>query len=243
MLAPGSPQDPVQLIDVRDLGAFLVRLIEDKATGVFNALGPDKPLTIGQMLAACKRAAQSDATFTWVDADFLKKQAVHAWSDMPVWVPSSGDTAGFARVSATRAPEGGADFPSDRRDRQGHARLVLHPARRPPRQAAQPVSPRTAKPRSSPPGRHAPKNPERHTTLRSKTTHVRTKRRPHTPRLGPVTTHVRTRTRDHARECVVQTGRKSSNLGRQPDPRWQSCREPALKRIRPHSSPAISELS
>lgn len=52
VLAPGSADDPVQLIDVRDLGAFLVRLIEDKATGVYNALGPEKPLTIGQTLEA-----------------------------------------------------------------------------------------------------------------------------------------------------------------------------------------------
>ena len=110
VLAAGSPDDPIQLIDVRDLGAFLVRLIEDKATGVFNALGPDKVLTMGQMLAACKQAAQSNATFTWVDADFLEKQGVHAWSDMPAWVPSSGDTAGFAKVSNARAVKAGLTF-------------------------------------------------------------------------------------------------------------------------------------
>jgi 2'-hydroxyisoflavone reductase len=110
VLAPGASDDPVQLIDVRDLGAFLVKLIEDKATGVFNALGPDKVLTIGRMLSACKRAAQSNATFTWADAEFLTKEGVHAWSDMPVWVPSSGDTAGFARVSNARALKAGLTF-------------------------------------------------------------------------------------------------------------------------------------
>jgi 2'-hydroxyisoflavone reductase len=110
VLAPGSPDDPVQLIDVRDLGAFLVRLIEDKTTGVFNALGPDKVLTMGQTLDACKKAAQSDATFTWADAEFLEKQGVHAWSDMPAWVPASGDTAGFARFSNARAVKAGLTF-------------------------------------------------------------------------------------------------------------------------------------
>ena len=99
VLAPGSADDPIQLIDVRDLGAFLVRLIEDKTTGVFNALGPDKPLSMGQTLEACKKVAGSNATFTWCDADFLKKQGVQAWSDMPAWVPSTGDTAGFMKVS------------------------------------------------------------------------------------------------------------------------------------------------
>ncbi len=110
VLAPGSPDDPIQLIDVRDLGEFLVRLIDDHTTGVFNALGPDKTLTMGRTLEACKEVARSDATFTWVDADFLEKQGVNAWSDMPAWVPSSGETAGFARVGNARAIKAGLTF-------------------------------------------------------------------------------------------------------------------------------------
>jgi 2'-hydroxyisoflavone reductase len=110
VLAPGAPDDPIQLIDVRDLGAFLVQLIEDKTTGVFNALGPERPLAMGQTLAACQEASRSDATFTWVDAEFLEKQGVHAWSDMPAWVPSAGETAGFAKVSNARAIKAGLSF-------------------------------------------------------------------------------------------------------------------------------------
>jgi 2'-hydroxyisoflavone reductase len=110
VLAPGSADDPIQLIDVRDLGEFLVRLIDDHTTGVFNALGPDKMLTMGRTLEACKQVAQSDATFTWVDAEFLEKQGVHAWSDMPAWVPTGGETAGFAKVSNARAIKAGLMF-------------------------------------------------------------------------------------------------------------------------------------
>ena len=110
VLAPGSADDPIQLIDVRDLGEFLVRLIDDGTKGVFNALGPDKTLTMGRTLEACKEAARSDATFTWADADFLEKQGVHAWSDMPAWVPNQGETAGFAKVSNARAVKAGLTF-------------------------------------------------------------------------------------------------------------------------------------
>jgi 2'-hydroxyisoflavone reductase len=49
-------------------------------------------------------------TFTWVDADFLEKQGVHAWSDMPAWVPNGGETAGFAKVSNARAIKAGLTF-------------------------------------------------------------------------------------------------------------------------------------
>jgi 2'-hydroxyisoflavone reductase len=110
VLAPGSPDDPIQLIDVRDIGAFLVRLIEDRTLGVFNATGPDRTLTMGRTLEACKEADRSDATFTWVDAKFLEMQGVHPWSDMPAWVPSAGETAGFAKVSNARALKAGLTF-------------------------------------------------------------------------------------------------------------------------------------
>jgi 2'-hydroxyisoflavone reductase len=110
VLAPGSPNDPIQLIDVRDLGEFLVRVIEDKTLGVFNALGPDKTLTMGQLLQACKDVSHIDASLTWADAEFLAKQNVQAWSDMPVWVPPSGDTAGFAKVNFARARKAGLKF-------------------------------------------------------------------------------------------------------------------------------------
>jgi 2'-hydroxyisoflavone reductase len=110
VLAPGSPDDPVQLIDAADLGAFLVRLIEGNVTGVFNATGPDKTLTIGAMLDACKAVSKSDAKFQWADPDFLKEQKIGAWMDMPVWVPNRGETAGFAKVSIAKALKAGLTF-------------------------------------------------------------------------------------------------------------------------------------
>lgn len=110
VLAPGSPDDPVQLIDVRDLGEFLVRLIEDRTTGVFNALGPKETLTMGRVLEACREAAGSRATFAWADAKFLEKEGVQPWSDMPAWLPNEGETAGFAKVSNARAVKAGLAF-------------------------------------------------------------------------------------------------------------------------------------
>ena len=110
VLAPGDPADPVQLIDVRDLGAWIVTLIENQTIGVFNALGPDKPLTIGAMLDACKYASGGDARFIWADADFLEQNKVQAWSDMPVWVPHRGDSLGFHEVSNSRAVQAGLTF-------------------------------------------------------------------------------------------------------------------------------------
>lgn len=110
VLAPGTPQDPTQFIDARDLGRFIVELLEKNRAGVFNATGPKEPLPMGELLASCKRVSGSDASFTWVPAAFLEAQQVAPWADMPVWVPPVDDMAGFARVSIARALAAGLTF-------------------------------------------------------------------------------------------------------------------------------------
>jgi len=110
VLAPGTPEDPVQIIDVRDLGEWVVKAVEDRRVGVYNATGPEKPLGMGGILETCKKVSKSDARFIWADSDFLEEQKVAAWSDMPSWVPPKGDMAGFARVNCSKAIEHGLKF-------------------------------------------------------------------------------------------------------------------------------------
>lgn len=103
VLAPGTPDDPVQFIDVRDLGTWIVRAIDAKHVGVFNATGPAAKLGIGGLLAACQKATTAKSTLTWVSREFLDEKKVEAWSDMPVWLPPVGETAGANSVSAAKA--------------------------------------------------------------------------------------------------------------------------------------------
>lgn len=110
VLAPGNPTDPVQFIDARDLAEWIIRMVEQKTTGVFNATGPKSKLTIKGMLDGIKAATKSNAEFTWADADFLAAQKVSPWSDMPVWVPPRGDEAGFAEISIKKALAKGMTF-------------------------------------------------------------------------------------------------------------------------------------
>ncbi|HEV8267668.1 MAG TPA: NAD-dependent epimerase/dehydratase family protein, partial [Thermoanaerobaculia bacterium] len=112
VLAPGTPKDPIQFIDVRDLAEWTIRMIESGSTGTYNATGPKSELTIGALLSSCKAVAKSDAAFTWADADFLEAQKVSAWGDMPVWVPPVGDSMGFSRISNKRALDKGITFRS-----------------------------------------------------------------------------------------------------------------------------------
>jgi 2'-hydroxyisoflavone reductase len=114
ILAPGSPTDPLQFIDGRDLGEWTIRLLEQKAFGKFNAIGPLSKLTIGEMLGGMRgvMSGSHPISFTWVPADFLEAQKVAPWQDMPVWVPPIGDYAGFGQASNRRAVESGLTFRS-----------------------------------------------------------------------------------------------------------------------------------
>lgn len=110
VLCPGASDDPIQLIDARDLAEWLVLLAEKGTPGVFDAAGPPTGLTIGKLIDACKAASTNNAKLTWVAADFLERHSVGAWGDMPVWVPPSGDSAGFHRRKIARAPAAGLTF-------------------------------------------------------------------------------------------------------------------------------------
>ena len=140
VLAPYTPKAPVQFIDARDLAEWTIRMVENRETGIYNATGPAKPLAIGEMLDQIKGAFNSDPTFTWVPADFLEKQKVEAWSDMPVW---TGEESGMARTNIARALGKGltfrplaetardtlAWFKSQPQDRQSKLRAGLTPER------------------------------------------------------------------------------------------------------------------
>ena len=110
ILAPESPNLPTQFIDARDLAAFMLRCIELKTLGIFNADAQAGSITLGRMLDACRGATGVDSSVTWVPADFLEKQNVGAWMDLPCWIPAKGDEAGFGRLSAAKALAAGLAY-------------------------------------------------------------------------------------------------------------------------------------
>jgi 2'-hydroxyisoflavone reductase len=110
VLAPGTPADPVQVIDARDLSEWTIRMAEQKATGIYNATGPARTLGIGEMLDAMAPLASEPARFTFADAEFLASQQVRPWSDMPAWVPADGPSPGLLQVSIQRALDRGLTY-------------------------------------------------------------------------------------------------------------------------------------
>jgi len=107
VLAPGAPTDPVQIIDVRDLGAWLITLVEQGTTGTFNATGPKNRLAWGDLLEGCRKATKSEHSLTWVPGDWVQREAADLF---PIWAPFQGETRGFHLWSNARAVKAGLKF-------------------------------------------------------------------------------------------------------------------------------------
>src|SRR5690349_5212082 len=85
-------------------------MAEKKQAGTFNGTGPAQPMTTKQMLAGIAEGVGATPKLTWVSADWLAKQNVQGWSDLPVWLPGSGETEGFHRRSIKRAIAAGLTY-------------------------------------------------------------------------------------------------------------------------------------
>jgi 2'-hydroxyisoflavone reductase len=104
MLAPGTPHDPVQVIDVRDLSAWVMKLAEARTTGTFNAVSPPEAFTMGELINESLKASPKAGTrATWVSEDFLAAHWKPDDLDLPPWSPLKGDMAGASFTSVKRA--------------------------------------------------------------------------------------------------------------------------------------------
>jgi 2'-hydroxyisoflavone reductase len=113
ILAPGNGKDPVQYIDARDLAEWSVRLVEKENTGgTYNAIGPAKTQTMGNLLGAMQKAVSKSSKLIWVPTEFVLENKIGPWGDMPLWIPGEGEMAGFHRRQNQRALRQGLTFRS-----------------------------------------------------------------------------------------------------------------------------------
>ncbi len=107
VLAPGPPERKTQVIDVRDLGDWIVSLCERDIVGTYNATHPG--CTWAELLETCREVSRSDARVTWVTDEFLLEQEVGEWMELPLWLADPAFAASDD-VDVTRALAAGLTF-------------------------------------------------------------------------------------------------------------------------------------
>ena len=93
VLAPGPPEVTVQLLDARDLGAWLPLA---RPAGAVDAVGPRT--TWGELLGECMRLAGANAELVWVDGEQLAARVADPWQALPLWPPPGAQTAGLYAI-------------------------------------------------------------------------------------------------------------------------------------------------
>jgi len=101
VLAPGRADEPIQVIDARDLGSWMVSLLERSISGTFHAVDPAPPFGWGDMLGAIvAEAAPPETELVWVPSEFLRAEGLDGIV-IPLW--GEGDTSSPNKFTANPA--------------------------------------------------------------------------------------------------------------------------------------------
>jgi 2'-hydroxyisoflavone reductase len=112
VLVPAPRDWTFQMIDARDLVDWALDLAERGEAGTFNAVGPERAISIEELVEAIKRESGSDARFTWVDEEFLLDQGLEPFDDVPLWLGlgRNPELSSFYRMENAKALDAGLSF-------------------------------------------------------------------------------------------------------------------------------------
>lgn len=110
ILAPGSPKQNLQFIDVRDLAKWIVTMVEKRETGFYHATGPKRSLSFEELLKTCAQISKKELSIAWVSENFLIEHGVQDWTELPLWLSYKRNMPGFLTVSVKKALEAGLKF-------------------------------------------------------------------------------------------------------------------------------------
>ncbi len=102
--APGPHDRPLQYVDGRDLAGWV---LDHRPTGVLNTVSRPGHTTMGELLEACVRVTRSGAELVWLDPSVVEAAEVAPWTELPIWMPPSGDHAAMHDCDVSAAHDAG----------------------------------------------------------------------------------------------------------------------------------------
>lgn len=110
-VAPGRRDKRIQLIDARDLAEWMISVLERSLMGVFQVTGPDRVLTMEELVETCQAAHDASGVAEWIPDEFLLAQGIEPWTGLPLWIPDSDvGERGFMTGSIANAMRRGLAF-------------------------------------------------------------------------------------------------------------------------------------
>jgi nucleoside-diphosphate-sugar epimerase len=103
VLAPGPPERPLQLIDCRDLAGWMLSAAGRGLGGTFNTVSQPGHATMASLLEAAIRVTGSGARLIWVSPEVIEAVGIEAWTELPIWLPPTGEAAGMHAGDVTAA--------------------------------------------------------------------------------------------------------------------------------------------
>lgn len=92
---PGPPDRPLQYIDARDLAQWVLDAGGRAVSGAFNTVSRPGHATMGGLLELCRTVTGSDAELVWVSPEGVAAAGVAPWTELPIWLPPTGEYAGL----------------------------------------------------------------------------------------------------------------------------------------------------
>ena len=101
---PGPYERPLQYVDCRDIAEWV---LSSQPVGTFNTVSRPGHTTIGELLDEARRVTDSDAELVWVEPETVEAAGVAPWTELPIWVPPTGELAGLHSLDTTAAVTAG----------------------------------------------------------------------------------------------------------------------------------------
>ena len=94
-LAPGPYERPLQYVDGRDLALWMLGSAQRDQAGTYNVVSHRGHATMGTLLDSAVEASGRRAQLVWVAPEVVEEAGIAAWTELPIWLPPTGEAAGL----------------------------------------------------------------------------------------------------------------------------------------------------